>query len=144
MRHKYDPVSHEEYYELFDIFNQTADTDRGDDRPRLATPTPEQAGEKARLDAELVRLDHELATAEVDVDAGVGRMLEAERFWGAVEQRIARRSIREGAGEGTRVYDLEDDATPPAGDGPVGLRLTALDTPSLPGGGPESGNGNWW
>ena len=143
--HKYDPVSHEEYYELFDIFNQTADTDRGDDRPRLATPTPEQAGEKARLDAELARLDHELATAEVDVDAGVGRMLEAERFWGAVEQRIARRSIREGAGEGTRVDVLEVDATPPAGDGPVGLRLTALASPSLPGGGPgeSPGNGNF-
>ena len=31
--HKYDPISHEEYYELFDLFNQTADNDRGDDRP---------------------------------------------------------------------------------------------------------------
>ena len=59
--HKYDPISHTEYYGLFDLFNQTADTDRGDEQPRLATPTPAQAEAKARLDAELARLDRELA-----------------------------------------------------------------------------------
>lgn len=139
--HKYDPVSHEEYYELFDIFNQTADTDRGDDRPRLATPTPEQAGEKARLDAELTLIDHEIATAEVDVEAGVARMMEAERFWGAAEQR----KVEQEPGQGTRVDVFEVDATPPAGAGPLGLRLSALASPSLPGGGPgeSPGNGNF-
>ncbi|MEE2941036.1 MAG: DUF1549 domain-containing protein, partial [Planctomycetota bacterium] len=37
--HKYDPISHREYYELFDLFNQTADNDRGDEAPLLDTPT---------------------------------------------------------------------------------------------------------
>lgn len=143
--HKYDPVSHEEYYELFDIFNQTADTDRGDDRPRLATPTPEQAGEKARLDAELARVDHEIATAEVDVDAGVARMLEAERFWAVTEQR----RVEQVPGEGTRVDVFEAEAVLPVGSteggAPLGLRLSALASPSLPGGGPgeSPGNGNF-
>ena len=139
--HKYDPVSHEEYYELFDIFNQTADTDRGDDRPRLATPTPEQADEKARLDAELARIDLRIATAVVDVEAGVARMMEAERFWGAAEQR----KVEHEPGQGTRVDVFEVDAIPPAGDGPLGLRLSALASPALPGGGPgeSPGNGNF-
>ena len=34
--HKFDPISHEEYYRLFAIFNQTADADQPDEQPTLA------------------------------------------------------------------------------------------------------------
>src|SRR5690606_29195402 len=44
--HKYDPITHEEYFGLFAFFNQTADADRPDETPILITPTLEQ--EKAR------------------------------------------------------------------------------------------------
>ncbi len=40
--HKFDPISHEEYYRLFAIFNQTADTDVFDDTPVLRLETLEQ------------------------------------------------------------------------------------------------------
>jgi len=140
--HKYDPISHTEYYGLFDLFNQTADTDRGDEHPRLATPTAAQAESKARLDAELARLDGELAGTEIDVDEGVMRLMAAQRFWAPGEQRPLTRE----AGEGTRVDTLELSAD--LGDSPgaaLGLRLSALSSGELPGGGPgeSPGNGNF-
>ncbi|MEO7179370.1 MAG: DUF1553 domain-containing protein [Gemmatimonadaceae bacterium] len=51
--HPYDPFRHEEYYKLFAFFNNTADEDRTDDAPRLATYLPTQ---QADLRAYLGRL----------------------------------------------------------------------------------------
>lgn len=140
--HKYDPISHTEYYGLFDLFNQTADTDRGDEQPRLATPTPAQAEAKGRLDAELARLDRELAGAEIDVDEGVARLMAAQRFWAPGEQRTLTRE----AGEGTRVDVVELSAALGGHPGAaVGLRLSSFASKELPGGGPgeSPGNGNF-
>ena len=36
--HKFDPISHKEYYQVYAIFNQTADADRNDDSPVRAFP----------------------------------------------------------------------------------------------------------
>jgi hypothetical protein len=38
--HKFDPISHEEYYQLFAIFNQTADADTFDEAPVMRFETP--------------------------------------------------------------------------------------------------------
>ena len=41
--HKYDPLSQEEYYQLYDVFNQTEDADRNDEFPTLSyLPEPDQ------------------------------------------------------------------------------------------------------
>lgn len=40
--HKYDPLTQEEYYGLYAIFNQTADADRPDDAPLLSIPGDER------------------------------------------------------------------------------------------------------
>ncbi|MCM2373416.1 PSD1 and planctomycete cytochrome C domain-containing protein [Aporhodopirellula aestuarii] len=36
--HKYDPISHAEYYQLLDYFNQSLDADRRDEHPKLPVP----------------------------------------------------------------------------------------------------------
>lgn len=41
--HKYDPLTHEEYYQFFAFFNQTEDSDKPDNRPFISFPTDEQS-----------------------------------------------------------------------------------------------------
>lgn len=48
--HPYDPIEHEEYFQSFDLFNQTEDADLNDDFPRVLLPgNPGQADEAVRL-----------------------------------------------------------------------------------------------
>ena len=42
--HKFDPITHEEYYKFYALFNQTADDDRPDESPVLAAPTAKHFG----------------------------------------------------------------------------------------------------
>jgi hypothetical protein len=57
--HKYDPISHKEYYELLAIFNQTADADKFDDDPVLRFESPEQAKKLSSLKKEIAILKKE-------------------------------------------------------------------------------------
>lgn len=54
--HKFDPISHNEYYRLFAVFNQSADADLSNDAPTLKMPTEEQTAEIARLEKMLAAL----------------------------------------------------------------------------------------
>lgn len=49
--HKYDPLTHEEYYRLFAFFNQTSDADRNDNEPVLNLATPKQTKRLKQIDA---------------------------------------------------------------------------------------------
>lgn len=51
--HKYDPISMEDYYRVYAIWNQTEDADRYDDEPRISLPSPEQQKEIAELEERL-------------------------------------------------------------------------------------------
>ncbi len=54
--HKYDPITQEEYYRVFAIFNQTADNDQPDERPTLPAPTAEMNAKNQEIDARLAPL----------------------------------------------------------------------------------------
>lgn len=62
--HKYDPISHDDYYRFYAIFNQTEDADRYDDAPRMEVVTAEQAEQRQALQAELADLQSQLKQAE--------------------------------------------------------------------------------
>ncbi len=68
--HKFDPITQREYYAAAALFNQTADADRNDESPRLATPTDQQVAELADLDrqsaAALAALESAIAEARAD------------------------------------------------------------------------------
>lgn len=59
--HKFDPITQREYYQVFAIFNQTEDADRGDEEPRLLTPSEEEQRRLAASQARLALLDAYLA-----------------------------------------------------------------------------------
>src|SRR5690606_11743967 len=54
--HKYDPISNDDYYRLYAIFNQTEDADRYDDAPVMEVITDEQRQARTELQAQLAEL----------------------------------------------------------------------------------------
>ncbi|AMV40669.1 PSD1 and planctomycete cytochrome C domain-containing protein [Planctomyces sp. SH-PL62] len=54
--HKYDPISHEEYYGAFAIFNQTADADLPDESPVMPWITADEVERLRGVDARLAEL----------------------------------------------------------------------------------------
>jgi hypothetical protein len=65
--HKFDPISHEEYYQLFAVFNQTADTDAFDDSPFIRFETLEQRQRREQLESDKSKHDAELKELEAKI-----------------------------------------------------------------------------
>jgi mono/diheme cytochrome c family protein len=59
--HKYDPLTQTEYFQLFAIFNNTADADRGDESPILPILSDAQKQLKLKLEPEIAKLKAEIA-----------------------------------------------------------------------------------
>ena len=64
--HKYDPISHKEYFQVFAIFNNTEDADRPDEAPVMKTFTEAQKKQRAawQNEAEEVRNVLKMASRE--------------------------------------------------------------------------------
>jgi hypothetical protein len=70
--HKYDPISHKDYYSFFAVFNETADANRGDEEPTVPVPTLEQKARNRHIEQQLRELKRRL---EKPPPATVARLL---------------------------------------------------------------------
>jgi mono/diheme cytochrome c family protein len=66
--HKYDPISQEEYFRTFAIFNQTEDADRSDNAPLLTIISPREQAKKVRLEKAVAALEAKLNVPSAELD----------------------------------------------------------------------------
>ena len=59
--HKYDPITHHEYFGVYAIFNQSEDSDKKDERPTLPILTDEDRAERADLEKTIAEIETALA-----------------------------------------------------------------------------------
>ncbi|MCC6508125.1 MAG: DUF1553 domain-containing protein [Pirellulaceae bacterium] len=67
--HKYDPLTQEEYFKVFDIFNQSQDADRRDESPLVEIFTSEQLNQRKDWQAQRAQLQEQLKTVSPQVQA---------------------------------------------------------------------------
>ncbi len=64
--HKYDPITHDEYFEVFAFFNDTADSDKKDERPILEIWDDERKESRDRIRKRVETLKEQIAALESD------------------------------------------------------------------------------
>lgn len=156
--HKYDPISHREYYQAYAFLNQTEDNDEYDDRPLLPSPTTDQQQAQAALQSRIDALTRELQTPTQELQTAATHW-EAEILrqpgWSTLELTEAQ------AASGSAITRQPDGSWLVAGEGPpqeaytltapvdvaalTALRLEVLPHDSLPrhGVGRAKGDGNF-
>jgi len=72
--HKYDPFATKEYYQFYAFLNNTADSDKDDERPTLKLPTPGQESELKKIQGAIAEVDKRLKTDTPE-------LAEARRSW---------------------------------------------------------------
>lgn len=64
--HKYDPISHEEYYRFYAFFNSTADGGNYSVEPTVAVPPPDLSRQVRYLREQIARVQRDLERAEAE------------------------------------------------------------------------------
>ena len=147
--HKYDPITHREYYQLFAFFNQTEDNDQPDEKPTLPLPTKEQKEKMDKLKADIAKLeeDRKKPSAQFDTELAEWEKAQAKPIdWTVLEPAGLRSS------GGASLAKLDDHSILASGKSPdtdtytirlrtdatnlTALRLELLPHESLPKQGP--------
>ncbi|MDG1138920.1 MAG: DUF1549 domain-containing protein, partial [Opitutales bacterium] len=66
--HKYDPITHEEYFQAFDILNQTQDADKRDESPLISIFSEQQKRQQKKLEADIKQLKESLTSPHGSVE----------------------------------------------------------------------------
>lgn len=103
--HKYDPISHADYYKFYALFNQTEDADRYDDAPRMELMSTEEQAERTRLQDRIKTISTDLTSNEEAADKASES---EERRW-----RIAR--PQSAVSKDGATLTLQDDGAVSAG-----------------------------
>ncbi|MFY9254245.1 MAG: DUF1553 domain-containing protein [Fuerstiella sp.] len=160
--HKYDPITQDEYFRFFAVFNNTQDADRRDESPLVQIYTDEQLRHKAELETQIAVLTQQIAmpTSEIAASqAGWEKRLRSVPDWEVpVPKSFVRSSGEAGKiGEDGRVfvdkvaakdtYTLEFPINAAAGEQALppisAIRLETIPHEALPGKGSGLSGGNF-
>jgi mono/diheme cytochrome c family protein len=150
--HKYDPISHEEYYRFYSFFNNTVDRGNGND-PNIAVPAPVIQSKVDYVRSRLSALKRELAETEKKLPAEQAawerRIAGKTKIWstlelthavstgGAVFTNLPDGSIlATGVNPTYDTYQIETESSLPR---ITAVLLEVLPDPSLP----KNGPGRW-
>lgn len=90
--HKFDPITHEEYFQFFAIFNQSADADLRDEAPLHNMWSEDQKRQRSELSARIAELQAQLQASEAansEAEAGEAKEGEAKAGESAKETLAA-------------------------------------------------------
>lgn len=153
--HKYDPITHTEYFQFFAFFNNTADTDKKDERPTIELFTDEQKRQRTVFENEQRELEQQLRTPTPELLAGLARWeaeITAEPTWeprrplsvetksGATATIAEDGTVTVPSTSDTDLYTVE---IPLTGQLLTAVKLTALTDETLPNNGPGHAGGNF-
>lgn len=135
--HPYDPISHEEFYQSVAFFNNTADSDLGEEYPVLRVPLDSDDNKNAaRLDRDIRGLEESLWKRETEIFA------DGNAHWKPITELVAKADketdidveVREGVTEFFTTDTLSDGTTITlTGEIPAGVEeLTAIRLTLLP------------
>ncbi len=160
--HKYDPLTHAEYFQSFALFNQSEDADRGDESPLLEVWNLDDQTRRQNLltavaeeEAKLQQWTPELAEALAAWEASLPRQpqwvsppMVSVRSQGDIGLTFdpVTGVVRSAQAAAQDTFELDLDLTPLASDGSgtlAALQLQALADPNLPRGGPGWSGGNF-